>query len=128
MNSYLVFSIAYYHIFEDFSRERSVDFKVEPISVWYPTLWRHKYQYNFYVVRNNFISDFKKLIFGPTTSRLSLEVASFLAEKQIFETTEDFSLLRLFGFQLFVTEVCKQYKYWAHFFNEKRKNKFIPSP
>jgi hypothetical protein len=114
---------------------------VEPVSVWYPTLWRHKAQYNFYPVHNNFISDFKKLIFGPNTSRLSLEVASFLTEKGIFETMEDFSVLRLFGFQgkpfflpfyvsdrHFVIEVCRQYKYWAHFFNEKRKKQFIPFP
>jgi hypothetical protein len=24
--------------------------------------------------------------------------------------------------------VCRQYKYWAHFFNEKRKKQFIPFP
>jgi hypothetical protein len=87
------------------------------------------------------MSTFKKLIHGPTASRLSLEAASFLVEKGIFETLEEFNLLRLFGFQgkpfllpfyvsdqLFVIEVCRQYKYWAHFFNEKRKKQFIPLP
>jgi hypothetical protein len=47
---------------------------------------------------------------------------------------EDFSFIRLYGFQgkpyllpfyvsnkLFTIKVCRQYKYWAHFFNEKRK-------
>jgi hypothetical protein len=29
---------------------------------------------------------------------------------------------------LFIVEVCRQYKYWAHFFNEKRKKQFIPLP
>jgi len=33
MTSYLIFYIAYYHIFEYLSREKNVDFKVEPISV-----------------------------------------------------------------------------------------------
>jgi hypothetical protein len=33
MTSYLVYVISYYHIFEDFPRERSVDSKVEPTSV-----------------------------------------------------------------------------------------------
>jgi hypothetical protein len=74
-------------------------------------------------------------------SRLSLEVASFLSEKGVFEALEEFSFLRLYGFQgkplllpfyvsdrLFVIEVCRQYKYWAHFFNEKRKKQFIPLP
>jgi hypothetical protein len=82
---------------------------------------------------------FKKMIHGTIASRLSLDVASFLAEKGFFETLEEFSLLRLFKFQgkplllpfhvfvqLFIIEVCRQYKYWAHFFNEKRKKQYIP--
>jgi len=32
MTSYLVYVIAYCHIFEDFHRETSVNFKVEPVS------------------------------------------------------------------------------------------------
>jgi hypothetical protein len=141
MTSYLIFTIAYFHVFEDLSRERSIDFKVEPVFAWYPALWRHKAQYYFYPVHNNFISEFKKLVFGPNTSRLSLEAATFLMGKGVFETTEYFSIIRLFGceekpFLLpfyvsdkhFVVEVCRQYKSWAHFFNEKRKKQFIPLP
>jgi len=93
------------------------------------------------VVHNNFVSDFKKLIFGPTTLRISLETTPFLAEKGFFETMEDYSFMRSFSFQgkpfllpfyvsnkLFVTEVCKQYMYWVHSFNEKRMKQFIPLP
>jgi hypothetical protein len=87
MTSYLIFAIAYYHIFEDFLRARSVDSKVEPVSFWYLALWRHRAQDNLYPVYNNFIFEFKKIIFGPNTSRLSLEVATFLSKKGIFETT-----------------------------------------
>jgi hypothetical protein len=85
MTSYLVFVIVYYHIFEDFPRERNVDFKKEPTFVWYPVLWRHKAPYNFYEVQNGFLSAFKKMIHGPTMSRLSLEVASFLARKEFLK-------------------------------------------
>jgi hypothetical protein len=62
-------------------------------------LWRHKAPYNFYEVKNSFLSSFKKMIHGPTTSRLSLEVASFISEKGVFEAMEEFSFLRLYGFQ-----------------------------
>jgi hypothetical protein len=82
MTSYLIFTIAYCHVFEDLSRERSIDFNMEPVFAWYSSLWRHKAQYNFYPVHNNFISEFKKLVFGPNTSILSLEVATFLAGKE----------------------------------------------
>jgi hypothetical protein len=34
----------------------------------------------------------------------------------------------MFSDRLFIIEVCRQYKYWAHFFNEKRKKQFIPLP
>jgi hypothetical protein len=81
MTSYLIFAIAYGHVFEDFPREKHVDFKLEPIYAWYSVLYRHKAQYNFYPVHNNFISEFKKLIFGHNTSRLSLEATTFLSGK-----------------------------------------------
>jgi hypothetical protein len=80
-------------------------------------------------------------VFGLSTSRLSLEATTFLADKGIFETTEDFNIAKLFGNEeqpfllpfyvsdkLYVEEMCRQYKNWAHFFNEKRKKKFIPLP
>jgi hypothetical protein len=92
-------------------------------------------------VHNDFISSFKRLIYGSSTSRLSLEVAYFLVGKESFEAMENFSTIRLYcshekpsflpyyiSDRLFIVEVCKQYKFWAHFFNEKRKIQFIPSP
>jgi hypothetical protein len=99
MTSYLIFAIDYCHIFKDLLRERSAEFKMEPVFVWYPTLWRHKAQYNFYPGHKKFISEIKKLIYGLDTSIMSLDVASFVSEKIIFETTEDFIILILFGFQ-----------------------------
>jgi hypothetical protein len=80
------------------------------------------------------------MIHGLAMSRLLLETASFLSEKGVFEELEKISFLRLYGFQgkpfllpfyisdrIFIIEVCRQYKYWTHFFNEKRKNQFIPT-
>jgi hypothetical protein len=64
MTSYLIFTIAYGHVFEDLPRAKQVDFKFEPVYAWYSVLYRHKSQYNFYQVHNNFILEFKKLIFG----------------------------------------------------------------
>jgi hypothetical protein len=74
MSSYLVFVIVYYHIFEDFPRERNIDFKKEPSSSWYPVLWRHKAPYNFYTVQNGFLSAFNKIIHDPAMLMMSLEV------------------------------------------------------
>jgi len=86
-------------------------------------------------VHNVFISSFKRLIYGPSTSRLSLKVASFLAGKGRLKAMKKFSIIRLYcshekssflpyyvSDRLFIVEVCKQYKYWAHFLMEKGKN------
>jgi len=123
MTSYLVFVISYCHMFEDFPRAINVDFNKEPTFVWYSILWRNKSQYNVYAFQNGYMSAFKKMIHGPTMSRLSLELASLLIEKGVFETLVEFSLLRFFRFQgkplllpfyvsdrLFIIEVCRQYK------------------
>jgi hypothetical protein len=53
----------------------------------------------------------------------------------------EFTVIRLFGCEdnpfllpfyvsdkIFFGEMCTQYKTWAHFFHDKRKNKFIPLP
>jgi hypothetical protein len=55
MSSYLIFSIACCHVFEDLTREISVDFKVEPVFSWYLA----KAQYYFYPFHNNFIFKLK---------------------------------------------------------------------
>jgi hypothetical protein len=88
MTSYLIFSITCGHVFEDLPRVKHVDFKLEPVYAWYLVLYIHKAQYNFYSVHKNFISEFKKLIFGNNTSRLSLEVATFLSGKGAYEMFE----------------------------------------
>jgi hypothetical protein len=97
--------------------------------------------YHFYEVQNAFLSTFKKLVLWSYHMRLSIEVVSFLVGKGVFKTLDDFSFIRLYGFQgkpsllpfyvsdkLFTIEFCKQYKLWAHFFNKKRKKQFIPLP
>jgi hypothetical protein len=60
--------------------------------------------------------------------------------KGVFETNKYFNIIRLFGCEdkpflpfyvsnkHFVVEFCRQYKSWDQFFNEKRKNQFIPLP
>ena len=116
-----------------------MDFRVEPVYTWYSILYKHKSQYILYPIHNNFISKFKRLIFGQSTSRLSLEATSFLTRKWIYELSKEFTVIRIFGSKdkpfllpfytsdkLFVGEVCRQYKTWAIFFHDKRKRRFIP--
>jgi hypothetical protein len=120
---------------------KQVNSKIDPVQMWYPALWKQKAMYHFYEVHNAFISSFKKLIFGPKTSRLSLEATTFLDKRGSFEAMEHFNIIRIYcshekpsylpyyvSDKMFVVEVCKQYRFWAHFFHEKRKKQFIPLP
>jgi hypothetical protein len=120
MTSYLIFNITYGHVFEDLPREKHIDFKLEPVYTQYSVLYKHKSQYKFYSIHNNFILEFKKLIFDNNTSRLSLEEATFLFGKVSYEMFEEFTVIRLFGSKekpfllpfyvsdkLFVEEMCK---------------------
>jgi hypothetical protein len=76
------------------------------------------------------------MIHGSAAPILSIEASTFLAGKKcFFEVLDDFSYVGLYGFQekscllhfyvsnkFFTVEVCRKYKFLAHYFNEKRKN------
>jgi hypothetical protein len=60
---------------------------VDPITIWYQALWSQKAAHLFYDTYNEFVSLFKKLVFGENTSRLSQEALNFLDKKGIMEKT-----------------------------------------
>jgi len=76
--SYLVFSIMHCHVFKGLSVGKRVKSKVDPVTMWYQALWRQRVIYFFYEVYNDFVSEFKKRLFGEDTSRISLEASNFL--------------------------------------------------
>jgi hypothetical protein len=97
--------------------------------------------YHFYEVYDSFVSSFKKLMFGNGTSRLSLEATTFLDKRGSFEAMENYSVIRFTVLEkapiylpfyvpdkIFVIEVCRQYKFWANFFYERKKKQFISLP
>jgi hypothetical protein len=70
-----------------------------------------------------------------------LEAASFLARKGSFKAMDNFSVIILYcshgipsflpyyvSDRLFIVEVCQQYNFWAHIFNEKKNKQFITLP
>jgi hypothetical protein len=92
-------------------------------------------------VYNEFVTVFKKLLFGDNTSRLSSEAVTFLNKRGTLEKMENHNVIRIFcsrenpsflsyyvSDKLFITEVARQYGFWLHFFHEKRKRKFILLP
>jgi hypothetical protein len=141
MASYLIFSITYFHVFKGLTIRKRVDCKIDPVTMWYQALWRQKATYYFYEVYNEFVIVFKKLLFGENTTRLSLEATTFLNKRGTLEKMENYNVIRIFGSRespfflpyyisdkIFIIEVARKYRFWLHFFNEKRKRQFIPFP
>ena len=72
MASYLIVSITYCHTFKGLSIGKRVNSKFDLVTMWYQALWRQKVFHYFYEVYNDFVSEFKRFLFGEDTSRLSL--------------------------------------------------------
>jgi hypothetical protein len=139
MASYFIFAIMYCHVFKGLSINKRVNSKVDPVNMLYQDLWREKVGHYFYEVYNNFVSQFKKLLFGYDTSRISLEALTFLNGKGFLKKMDDYNIIRIFCShekyifllyyvpdKLFIIEVARQYKFWFYIFYEKRKRQFIP--
>jgi hypothetical protein len=75
---------------------------------------------HFYEVYDSLVSSFNKLIFRAITSRLSLEVETFLDKRGIFEAMENYSVIKIYysrerpayipfyvPYKIFVIQVCK---------------------
>jgi hypothetical protein len=62
----------------------------------YQALWRQKVIHCFYEVYNDFVSEFKKLLFGEDTSRISLEASIFLDKNRIPEKMDNYNIIRIF--------------------------------
>jgi hypothetical protein len=96
MASYLVFSITHCHVFKGLNVGKRVNPKIDPVTMCYQALWRQKVVHCFYEVYNDFVSEFKKLLFGEDTSRISLEASRFLDKKGILEKMDNYNIIRIF--------------------------------
>jgi hypothetical protein len=81
------------------------------------------------------------LLLGEDAPRIFEHATSFLDRKGALEPLDNYTVIRIFGSRekpsllpchitdiMFVTKVARQYKYWLHLFQEKRKKQFIPMP
>jgi hypothetical protein len=85
MASYLVFAIAYCCQFPKLSICKKVNCELDPVTLWYQSLWRHKASSHFYEVHNDFVLVFKGLLFGKHTPRISDQENKFLDKKGTLE-------------------------------------------
>jgi hypothetical protein len=96
MSSYFIFAITYCHTFEGLNISWRVKIKVDPMTMRYQALWRQRVNHHFYEVYSDFVSKFKKLLFGEDTSQLSLETLAFLKGKRVLEKMEEYNVIMVF--------------------------------
>jgi hypothetical protein len=141
MSSYLVFAIAHSCRFPQLSLSKNVNCEFHPVTFWYQALWKHKASHCFYEVFNGFLSVFKVLLLGEDAPRISEQATSFLDKKGTLEHLDNYTVIRIFGSTeqpallpchitdiMFVAEVARQYNYWFHLLQRKKKKQFIPLP
>jgi hypothetical protein len=141
MSSYLVFAIAHSCRFPQLSLSKNVNCEFHPVTFWYQALWKHKASHYFYEVFNGFLSVFKVLLLGEDAPRISEQATSFLDKKGTLQHLDNYTVIRIFGSTeqpallpchitdiIFIAEVARQYNYWFHLFQRKKKKQFIPLP
>jgi hypothetical protein len=141
MSSYLVFAIALSCRFPQLSLSKNVNCEFHPVTFWYKVLWKHKASHYFYEVFNDFLSIFKVLLLGEDAPRISEQATSFLDKKGTIEHLDNYTVIIIFGSTeqpallpchimdiMFLVEVARQYNYWFHLFQRKKKKQFIPLP
>jgi hypothetical protein len=74
-----------------------VNCELDPVTLWYQALWRHKASLHFYEFYNDFVSFFKGLLFGKDTPRISDQENKLLDKKGMLEQMENHNIIRIFG-------------------------------
>jgi hypothetical protein len=134
MSSYLVFAIVHSCQFPQLSLSKNVNCEFHPVTFWYQALWKHKASHYFYEVFNGFLSIFKVFLLGENVPRISEQATSFLDKKGTLQHLDNYIVIRIFGSTeqpsllpfhvtniIFIVEVARQYNYWFHLFQRKKK-------
>jgi hypothetical protein len=80
-------------------------------------------------------------MYGNDTSRLSLDVTTFLDKRGSFESNQHYSIIKFYcsrespiyilfyvSDRIFVIEFCRQYRFWTNLFYERKKKQSISLP
>jgi hypothetical protein len=113
MATYLVFAIVYCNVFDSLPIKVSVNIHNEPVQFWHPVLCKHKARFNFYIVQDNFVRQFRHMLVGAEPKRITQEAEEFLNGKGICIQEENHTYIWLYGCQenplLLPMFVCDRY-------------------
>jgi hypothetical protein len=99
MATYLVFAIVYCNVFDGLPIKASVNTHNEPVQFWHLVLCRHKAPFNFYIVQDRFVREFRHMLVGAEPKRITQKVEEFLKGKGICIQEENHTYIWLYGCQ-----------------------------
>jgi hypothetical protein len=99
MVAYLDFTIAYCNLFDSFLVKANVDTHNVPEQLWHPILSKCKERYNFFIVQDSFVKQFRHMLVGAKPTRITQEAKQFLNEKGICIQDENHTYIQLYGCQ-----------------------------
>jgi hypothetical protein len=79
------------------SSYETVNIHNEPVQFWYPVLYKHKASFNFCIVQDKFVREFKHILVGAEPKRITQEAEDFLKEKGICIQEQSHTYIRLYG-------------------------------
>ena len=97
-------------------------------------LWKHTAPFHIYQIHDALLGRCRAILIGTIPNRCIQEARNFLEGKGLLYLEEEYSYVRLFGYEevpllfpkfvidkLFISEVCMQYLFWSTFFEKKHK-------
>jgi len=71
MDAYLVFAVVYCNVFDILLVKANVDIQNEPVQLWDLVLSKRKEIYNFCIVQDSFVKQFKHMLVGIELRRIT---------------------------------------------------------
>jgi hypothetical protein len=82
MTAYLVLVVSYCNVFEGFPLRGNLDVESEPVQFWYPVLWKHKAPFQFFLIQDKFLKEFRYMLTRATPTRITQEERGFSQGKR----------------------------------------------
>ena len=85
----MVFIIVYCIVFDSLHDKYNVNTQNKPVQLWHPMLSKNKTWFNFYIVQDDFVRQFRHMLVGEEPKRITQEAEEFLNGKGIFIQDEN---------------------------------------
>lgn len=99
MASDLVYIVIYNCFIHEFLVREYVNISLDPIQLWYPTLWRHKSPFFIYQFHDAFLGRCREIFIGVAPAPITKEAKYFMRRKGQLYIEDEHTYFRMYGFE-----------------------------